>query len=289
MLFRSDKIISQDVIKEVKRDEPITLVSSLGKESDFPDVKVESIIGLDLFHAKIYLGRNNIKYKIEYAYSKDKEYLVLKQSIKKWTIISPKENKEMIITISSKEKVTIPDLTKMTKDELLEWATNSHMRLDFKEEYDDNVKEGKVISANYDKGADIKTDTVINIVISKGQIKMIEFTDIDVFRKWAEEKDVAYNINYEYNDEVEAGKVISISHHKGDIIKNTDTVEVLISYGGTTTVPNLIGLSKDNAKSECNSAHVKCSFVGESDTVTKQSMAPDSTVPTGTTITVTLN
>ena len=93
-----DKIISQDVVKEVKLTEPITLVSSLGKESDFPTIKLDSIVGMDLFHAKVYLGRNNIKYSIEYGYSKDKkEGTVLKQSLKKWTVISPKEKKEMVV------------------------------------------------------------------------------------------------------------------------------------------------------------------------------------------------
>ena len=289
--IEKDKIISQDVIKdEIERKEPITLVSSLGKEKDLKDVKIANLIGMDTFHATVYLGRNNIKYSLEYAYDKDKdEGTVLKQSIKKWTIISPNEKKQMVLTLASIKQVTLPDIYKMTKDELLEWATKNRVRLDYREEFDDSVKDGYVISCNYDKGAIIPVNTIIDMKLSKGQVKMIEFTDIDSFRKWASEKEITYNIEYEYSDDVEKGKVISISHKKGQTIKNTDTVEIVISYGGNATIPNLVGLSKQDANDKCKKANIKCSFTGDSGTVTKQSMAPDSTVPAGTTVTVTLS
>ena len=282
-----DTIISQDVIREIKRNEPVTLVSSLGREDDFPSVTLESMVGLDTFHALIYLGRNNLKYSIEYQYSdKEKEGTVLKQSIKKWTVI-PKNSKDIIIlTVAKQSEVTVPDLANMTEVEITEWATANRMRIDFIEEYDDTVKTGKVISYNYPKGSVIAPGTIIEVRISKGQIKMIQFTDLASFKKWADEYEVSYNIDYQYNDSVPAGKLISSSHNKGDIVKNSDTIKLIISQGGNTKIPNLIGLSKTDAEAACKNSNIKCSFSGNGSSVTKQSMQADSTVPQGTSMTV---
>ena len=289
-----DIIISQDIIKEIRRNEPVTLVSSLGKESEFPSVTLENLIGMDTFHALIYLGRNNIKYSIEYQYSDtEKEGTVLKQSIRKWTVISPNYKDTLIVTIAKQNEVTVPDLSKMSEEEITDWATKNRIRINFSEEYDEKVKSGKVISYGYPKGTNIEIGTLIEVILSKGQIKMIEFTNLLDFRKWAEEYNVNYSIDYQYSDTVDNGKLISSSHKKGDTIKNSDTVKLVISQGGNTVIPNLIDLTKDEAERDCSSAKIKCSFIyldnnKEYTKVTKQSMAPGSTVPQGTSITVTI-
>lgn len=287
-----DVIISQDVIKEIRRNEPITLVSSLGKESEFPSVTLENLIGMDTFHALVYLGRNNIKYSIEYQYSdKEKEGTVLKQSIRKWTVISPNYKDTLVVTIAKQNEVTVPDLSKMTEEQITEWATNNRIRISFTEEYDDTIKKGKVISYSYPKGTNIETGTLIEVILSKGQVKMIEFTNLMDFRKWAEEYEINYTINYEYSDTIADGKLISSSHKKGDIIKNSDTVKLVISQGGNTVIPNLIDLTKAEAERDCKTANIKCTFDIKDNSytkVTKQSMMAGSTVPQGTSITVTI-
>ena len=285
---KKDIIISQDIIKTTRRNEPITLVSSLGKEQDLKDVKLDSLVGLDTFHALIYLKRNNLKYKIVYSYSDGKEGIVLKQSIRKWTVIKPNSKEEIVITISKNNLVTVPDFKNMTETEITEWAASNRILVSFEEEYHDTLKEGKVISSNYSVDTEIETGTTINITLSKGQLKMIEFTDIDSFRKWADEKEVSYTIEYEYSDTVEKGKIISASHKKGQIIKTSDMIKLIISDGGNTVIPNLVGLSKSDALSKCNSANIKCTFEGSGTKVVSQSMFADSTVPVNTSIVLTL-
>lgn len=288
-----DIIISQDVFKEIKRNEPITLVSSLGKESSFPNsISLDNIVGLDTFHALVYLGRNNLKYSIVYEYSEKDEGTVLKQSIKKWTNVKTNLD-EIIITIAKASEVTVPDLTKMTQTEITEWAANNRIKTNFYESYDDTIKEGKVISANYSKGNNIKVGTTIDVTISKGSIKMIEFISLESFDKWANEKGIKYSVIYEYSDSVEQGKLIRASHSKGDIIKNNDHITITLSDGSDTVIPNLIGLSKDNALSECKKANITCKFEyldnnNSYNIVTKQSMFGGSKVPSKTSITVTL-
>ena len=287
--IEKDIIISQDIIKEISRNEPITLVSSLGRESDLKDVKLDNIVGLDLFHALVYLGRNNIKYQIEYAYSDTKkEGTVLKQSLKKWTIIKANSKEEIVITIAKENQVTVPNLLNMTQVEITEWATSNKIKVDFTEEYDDTIKEGKVLRASYSKGSQIETGTLIEVVLSKGQLKMIEFTDIDTFRQWALDNEINYTVEYQFSDTVTKGKLIYISHSKGQIVKNSESIKLIISDGGNTKIPDLIGLSKSEAEKKCKSASITCKFIESGSKVIKQSMLKYSNVPIGTTINVTL-
>ena len=122
---------------------------------------------------------------------------------------------------------------------------------------------------------------------------MIKFTTIDKFIEWANENKILYNINYEYNTTIDKGKLISSSHNENQIIKNNDTIELIISQGGKTTIPNLIGMTKENATKNCNKANIKCKFIYENNIqeyniVTKQSMRSGSNVPINTTVTLTL-
>lgn len=289
-----DKIISQDIIREIKRNEPVTLTSSLGKESELKSVTMDNLVGLDTFHALVYLGRNNLKYTIEYNYSEEKtEGTILKQSIKKWEVISPNDKTEIIITIAKKDKITVPDLSKMNLTEINTWATNNRLKIEFSEEYDDTVKQGKIISYYPIKGSMINIDSTVKIITSKGQLRMIKFTTIDEFTAWADEHNVLYKISYKYNNSIAKGNLISSSHKENQIIKNNDTIELVISQGGNTIIPNLIGMTKDEATNSCSKANIICKFIYENDNneytiVIKQSMRSGSNVPTETTVTVTL-
>lgn len=289
-----DKIISQDVIREIKRNEPVTLVSSLGKESELKSVTIDNLVGLDTFHASVYCGRNYLNCSIQYAYSGDKEEgIVLKQSIKKWEVVSPKDKTELVLTVARKNEITVPDLTKMSATEVTTWATNNRLKIEFSEEYDDSIKSGNVISSNYVKGNIIQVGDTVKVVLSKGQLYMIKFTTVDEFTEWADEHGVIYSIDYQYSDSIDSGKLISSSHKEKQLIKNTDTVTLVISQGGNTIVPNLVGMTKSEATDSCSKAKIICKFVyiddnTEYNIVTKQSMRSGSNVPVNTTVTVTL-
>lgn len=292
--IKKDIIIRQDIIQEIKREEPITLVSSLGKESELKSVTLENLVNLDTFHALIYCGRNHLNCSIQYAYSEEKEEgTILKQSIKKWEVISPKENRELILTVARKNEITVPDLSKMSATEITTWATNNRLKIEFSERYDDSTKVGKVISSSKVKGSTVKVGETICITLSKGPIYMVPFTTMDAFIEWAEKNDIAYTIDYQYSTNIPAGKLISSSHQEDQLIKNTDTIELIISQGSSTIVPNLLEMTKEEAIKSCNRANIKCKFIYLNDTntytiVTKQSMKSGSNVPIHTTVTVTL-
>lgn len=293
--IEKDKIISQNIIREIKRNEPVTLTSSLGKESEQKSITMENLVGLDTFHALIYLGRNNLKYNIEYNYSEDKlEGTILKQSIKKWEVINPNDKTEITITIAKKDKITVPDLTKMSLTEINSWATNNRLKIEFNEEYDDTIKIDKIISYTPTKNSLIDINSTIKVTISKGQLRMIKFTNVDEFTEWANKNNVLYKIDYQYNEKIDNGKLILSSHKENEIIKNNDTIELIISQGGNTVIPNLVDLTKEEANNKCKKANITCKFVTETNDnqeyniVTKQSMRSGSNVPINTTVTLTL-
>lgn len=288
-----DIIFEQNVIAVIKRNEPVTLKSSLGKKSELKSVTVNNLVGKDLFHALVYLGRNNIKYRIEYAYSDDNEDIVLKQSVPALTVISPNEDTTLILTVSRKDNITVLDLSNMSVSEINSWATNNRIKVDFSYEYDENVKKDKVVSFLPGKGNSIKVDSTIKVVVSKGQIYMINFTNVEDFIEWAEDNDIAYVIDYSFSNDIEKGQIVSSTHSSGQIIKNNETVKLVISRGSSTIVPNLMEMTKSEATDSCNKAKITCKFIylddnQSFDIVTKQSMRSGSNVPVNTTVTVTL-
>ena len=288
--YAKDTIFYQDVIDVIKRKEPITLKSSLGKESEISSVTMENLVGMDLFHAEVYLKRNQIKYRIDYAYSEKEEGIVLKQSIKSFNVINPKKD-EIVLTISRQNDITLIDFTDMTSSEITSWATKNRLSVEFNEVYDEEIPKGKYVSSNYKKGDIIKVGNKISIEISKGPLHMIGFTNLSDFITWAKENDVSYSIDYEFSDKVAEGKLISTSHKKNQIIRKNDMVKLVISQGGDTVVPDLLGLSQKDAKQKCKKAKIQCQFVGsekEDSKVLKQSMRSGSTVPINTTVTITL-
>lgn len=272
------------------RNSKIDLKISLGTEKDIQAISMKNLVGLNTFSATTWLGRNNIKYEIQYGYSdKYDEGTVIKQSITKGKIIDKERTKIVIITIAMKNKITVPDLTKLSLSEITTWATENKLKVEFKEEYDDTIEKGKFISSNKAKGNILNTGDTIQVTISKGQIKMIKFTNIDDFRKWATENDITYNISFEFNEKVKAGNIISSSHNENEVIKNEDTVNLVISQGGTVTVPNFIDKTKSEATTLCKENNLKCNFEGNGNKVNNQSMRLGSTVPINTSITLNLN
>ena len=275
------------------RNSAINLKVSLGKKDELDSVAMKNLIGMDTFHATTWLGRNAINYEIRYGYSdKYDDGTVIKQSITKGKIINKERTQTVVITIAKKDKITVPDFKDMTQTEIVSWATENQLKINFTEENDDTIEEGKVIRSSKLNGDTVTVGDTIKVVISKGQIKMINFTDIDSFRTWADNNLVSYHIDYQFNSSVKAGELISSSHEVNQVIKNNETVNLVISQGGTTNVPDFIGKTKEESIALCSQSNLNCKFNtsdnGNGNTVIKQSMRKDSTVPVQTSIELTI-
>lgn len=280
---------------EIKRNEAIHFVVSLGLETDVVEARMEDLVGLSLKDAEIFLKRNRLPYEIVYSYQENGEKdKVLSQSVKKGFTVRSNDSENIVITVSEKDKITVPDLDKMTATEITSWATSNQLKVYFEEEYDDTVVKGKILDMNVYKGEILTPGNSIKITLSKGKLVMIPFTTVDEFYAWAKENEVVYNIDYQFSNTVAPGKLISSSHKSGQVIKNGDAVHLVVSAGGETSVPDFIGKSKSDAEKLCKENYLVCEFISsnsdkEKDIVIKQSMRSGSKVPTSTSITITIS
>ena len=293
---KRDNIISQDKNGEIRRSDVVNMVASIGSLSDIGEMKMKDLVGLDTFHSTTWLKRYGFKYIFDYEYSNDvPKGSVLKQSIEKDASVNPLET-EVTLTISKGPKIVVPNLSEKTVDEITNWVVENNLKVTFEEQYDESVELGSVISVSVTEGEEIEQGSLITVIISKGQIKMEKFTSSADFRAWAEKYGVNYNEEYKFDEKVASGNIIESSHKEGDIIKNSDTVTIVISQGKSVTVPNFVGKTKGEISKTCDSLKLKCSYkyggYNDSvarDTATAQNKKNGSKVMEGTSVVITLS
>lgn len=294
----SDKIkntlIDQNKSGSVKRSDEIVLTFSLGdEEEDIKDIKIIDLKNKSLLEAEIFFKQNRLDYEIEYDFSNYvKRGFVVKTDKEVGTLLN-KEDK-VKITISKGKEIIVPNLKNYSIVKITNWIIENKLKLEFTDKYDDQVKANKVISINYNENDVIEEKTIVKVVLSRGKLIMNSFNSLDEFKSWANKYGINYEEKYVFDSEVEAGKVISYSHKKGDTIKNDDTITVTISQGEKTKVPNVIGKSKEDAIKALEKVKLKYNFVYESstkekNTVLKQSLSANNEVAANTTITLTLS
>lgn len=291
-----DTVISQSKSGSIKRSDEIDFVFSLGDEENLEDTKLIDLTNKSRLEAEFYLKRHAIKYDIEEAFSsKISRGNVIKTDKKIGTMIKPNDEENKVkLTISKGPKIKVPDLTKYDLLEITNWVIKNKLKLEFNDRYDDSVKAGKVIEANYKEKDIIEQKTLIKVSISKGKLIMLSFKSLDEFRNWADQYHIHYEEKYEFSNEHEDGKIINFSHKTGDTIKNEDTIIVTISQGKKTKVPNVLNLNKKEASKKLEAAKLKYNFVYENSTKNKdivinQSLSSGNEVAQNTTITITLS
>ncbi len=288
-----DTIIEQSMSGNMKRNAELKFVASLG---DITSVKMTDLSNLDVFHAITWIKRNNLKYEITYEYSNkiDKGF-VISQSVKKGETVSTSDTVIKIV-VSKGAKIKVPNLVEMSVEEVTNWVVENSLKIVFDEAYDEKIEVGKIISSNFIEGNEIEQGTLIKIVISKGVLKMEEFTSFNDFKTWADNNGLVYNCEYQFDDKVKSGNIIKTSHKKGDIIKNNDTITVYVSQGASVKIPNFVGSSKSTISNKCSSIGLNCKFTYggynnsvAKDVATNQSKRSGSVVSRGTSITITLS
>lgn len=291
-----DQIMTQDKSGQIKRNDAVNFVASLGSEEDLAEVAMKNLVGEDLFHATTWVKRFGFKYVLEYKYSDNVEKgFVIKQSVESGKKADPKTT-EIVLIISRGPKIKVPDLTKYSVEKLTNWIVENSLRVEFNEAYDESIPIGEIISVSVNEGDTIEEGTLITVVISKGELRYEKFTTAAEFRAWAEKYGVSYKEEYEFNDDVASGSIIKSSHNEGDIIKNNDVVTIYISQGKSVRIPKFVGSNKSDISKKCSSLGLKCSFKygGYSNSTAKdiaiaQSKRENSIVSSGTNVVITLS
>jgi len=287
-------IISQSKNGEVRRNDEIKVVVSLGKKSELSEVNMPSLIGKSLFDATLLLEQNAINYEFKYDFSEQAKNTVINQSIEADEVIKPFTTK-VIVTVSKGSKIVVPDLISMTIPEIVKWITDNNLKISLSDAYDSKIEIGKVVSANYKENDEVSEGETIKIVTSKGALKMPSFKNLNEFRTWANNYNIKYEEEYEFNTTVAKGGIIKFSLDTNDLIDENDTIVVTISNGKSISIPNFVGKTKVEITSTCSSLGLNCSFAYGSysstakDVATSQNKKAGSSVISGTSILIYLS
>lgn len=289
-----DTVIEQSKSGNLRRDDELKITFSYGEELGFEEVKLIDFTNMSKFRIEFYMKQNHLNYEFDDVFSnKIKRNHAIKQSIEAGETVHV-DGDRIKVTLSKGPEIKVPDTSKMSITELTEWAVKNRVKLEFIDKYDDSVKEGEIISIDKNTGDVIEQRSTIKVTLSRGKLTMPKFNSYDDFKNWADKFEIKYEEKREFNSKVKVGEVISYSYKTGDTIKNGDTIIVTISDGEKVSVPNLKGLSKNEAINKLKKVGLNYSFRYQSsnsskNTVISQSISSGSEVSTGTTISVTLS
>lgn len=215
-----------------------------------PKIKVPDLSKMSTSDITEWAIKNKLKLKFTDKYD---------DSIKRGNIIKTDKNKGDILKQGDTVEVTLSrGSLKMPKfenfDEFREWADKYCIKYEEKHEFNDDVKQGDVISYSYDKGDVIKNDDTIIVKISDG--KKIDVPDLKgLTKKEAIKKlealDLKYNFIYK-NSSKDKDIVIGQSISAGSNISSNVTITVTLS-NGKKEEEKKTSTNKNNSSNSSNS------------------------------------
>ena len=287
-----DTVIEQSSSGNLKRNDELKITFSYGEELGYEGYNLMDFTNKSKFEIEFFMKQHQLKYEFEYVFSsKIKRGFGVKQNIEPGVKVNVNDT-VVKVSISKGPKIIVPDLSKMGVNEITEWAIKNKLKLDFKDSYDDTVKEGEIIKTDKNEKDVLEQGTVVTVTLSRGNLKMPKFTSMNDFREWADKYGITYEEKHEFNDKVAIGEIIGFSYDEGDTIKNGDSISVTISDGKQVEVPNVVKSSKKDAISKLENAGLtynisyKYSDSVQKDKVISQSISAGSKVGTGTTVSI---
>lgn len=285
-------VTSQSKSGNIKRNDEIEFTVSLGDKSKLKSINLNDLKNEKLLNAEVYLGQNGITYEIKYEFSnKVKKGNIISTSPKQGTKLNPDEH--IIITVSKGKEIKVPNLRNKTMLYITKWMIENDLQINYSDRYDNEIKSGRVIEANYKEGDIIEEGTTVDITFSKGKLKMPKLTTIDEFKSWADTNGVKYEIVEEFNNDIPQGNIIKASVNTGKAINLNETITVTVSKGQAINVPNFNGKTRNEAQKECDNLGLICSFIEETSTekegtIINQNISSGTEIAKGENITLTV-
>ncbi len=154
------------------------------------------------------------------------------------------------------KKVTVPDLSAMTYEQAVVELGKLDLKYQVSSRQSSNeVEKDYIISQYPGAGELVRANTVIKLVVSNGP-NLIEVPSvIGLYEKEATSKltnagFVVSQINYEYNNDYELGKVYQQNPSAGLQVKEGSSIAIYVSKGKDTVImPKLTGVSLSEARS----------------------------------------
>lgn len=197
-------------------------------------------------------------------------------------------------------KVTVPDVLYLEQAEAEAELEKAGLKLG-KTTEEDFIFGGFVLETNPEAGTSADEGSAVDIVISVGKDvnELVEVPNLTgMTPEEAEDALMALWIipqpgEQVYSDDVEAGKVCAQSIAPGTKMSMLDTVTYSVSLGKEqVSVPNVAGMSASEARDALNKVGLSCDTVSSysdevaKDIVISQSIAKDTKVNKGTTVTI---
>ena len=193
---------------------------------------------------------------------------------------------------------TVPNVVGQTQDQARLALTQAGLKVGtISEEWSENVPEGSVISQGSSAGSQLKHDSTVTIVISKGREPLSVPTLTGVTQNQAqaslEQLGLSMAATEQFSATVPQGQIISQDPAPHTTVHRGDTVKVVVSKGPEmVTVPDLTGQQVDEAKQTLEglgfNVQVKKILGGYFQTVRTSDPQPGTSVPKGSTVTVTI-
>lgn len=137
-------------------------------------------------------------------------------------------------TASNEDKVSLPDLTKLSLGEALAWGENNGITVNTNYVFSEYTVIDKIISQDVEAGIKVGSSDIINLTVSKGaQIIVPDFTSLTKARAlaWAENNNATLVIEEEYSGQIMGGYYLSQSLPTNTIISSKDELTVTYSLG----------------------------------------------------------
>lgn len=205
----------------------------------------------------------------------------------------------------SAQKVTVENVAGMTTEEAKTALSQKGLsNVKVSEQQSDTVSAGKVISTDPEDGTEVEKDAEITLIVSSGtstvQVPSVASMTVSKAKSTlAAEGFNAVEGSKVYSDTVKAGLVAYSNPKGGAQASKGATITLYISKGPkrtTTTVPDLMGMTKAQAKEALTAKKLVLGSVSTaySDNVSKnrvcvQSKAEGTEVKTGSTVDITLS
>lgn len=152
----------------------------------------------------------------------------------------------LLLGSDSTEMVMVPSVVGLEQEEAEKILTDLDFEVDVTERPSDTIETGRVLSQDPEKDTQAPKGSTVKIVVSTG-LEQIEVpgvvgesqTDAE---KILTDKNLLPRIEYEEDDQAEAGKVIRQDPPAGEMVDSGSIVNLIVSKGaGEEIVPDVIG------------------------------------------------
>lgn len=158
----------------------------------------------------------------------------------------------VVFTSSGPDVVGVPDVRDLPQAEAEERLADEGLSADVTEEFSTDVDEGRVISQSEDPGAEVKGDSTIALVVSRGPepLEITDYTGRSAEQAERELSDLGFEVTVAEGDNsnVQPGIVISQEPRFGTGHAGDEIELVVATQPATIAMPNVVGAPAEQAE-----------------------------------------